>query len=904
MNRLLRAAHIERLIPSIEAMGPGPLFETFGTRFLARLLDIPLVQRGVSVRGNPVGRTLDATSLNDHTVAEFSVEKSYFAGDKPKDDLTHVIERHPSATEIYLVSSQVAPTGAIDTFVEEHGSEVRNLHVLDARRIAEEIVDELMVSDEAIDDLSEFIPILATVRDEHALDLRAPRPGPRHIQRPHVDAAIAGALGGAPCIAISGMGGVGKSEAAAAYVARHRSEYVQTIWLDGAPLDRVEDLSAVTIRRAGDALNVAGLLKSRRCLLVIDDAKASLDPVELSQLCGQGSHIILTRRVSPSAYSLPLLTQDEAQSLLDAQGVDPCPWPVFEKIWATAGGHPLSLALINAAIANGTSWDDIALDCEEIGTFPDGDIRLYERILGRLRSNLERELSVFAWAGQPICDTEFLRYAIKPVGVRNLQSNALTALDRVSVIRLHEIVFAALRGDGWCGEHRAAELDDALELYIASLARGDTHNLQTVAATHRRKLEARIAAGDRRPAYLYALIFAWDAADADVSSLADPTDLARGLRDATGPTKDMQLMLVIETVEALFRYEREIEGSTEAKRKYRERLSVFDILEDTPDLNPRQRAEIAHHRGKLHRSVDEGGEATSLFEKVLASEVPLSEAKLQLVRLYSKEPNRNVERAQHLADELVTSILAGSEGISSSVTLGLIEALHWAREDWATKIFEANYELFMAHVSRGLLAGIPQAYETLASIVRNWGWTDPSRLEAISDLIDTASAYDIREDRGRGSYAEMQQKLAKAKSGDEADKHQKLALQGFEALKRPSAYQRRNHAETLLELGRFTEGDAILRGVTDPESRPFVAFSLSKANLGLGNIAEALAFADEAVAAAEGRNARFRSSFLEQRFEVRHLMGDDKALDDLVDAINLAGPAQRERLDARRRDLT
>ncbi|RXH31126.1 hypothetical protein XH99_11025 [Bradyrhizobium nanningense] len=873
----MRAAHIERLVPNIEAIGPGPLFETFGTRFLARLLDIPLVQRGVSVRGNPIGRTVDATALNDSTVAEFSTEKGYFAGDKPRNDLAHITYRHPSAKQIYLVSSQVAPAGSIDAFVEANRSQGRSVHVLDARRIAEEIVDRLMVSDDAIDDLSEFIPALATVRDEHALDLRAPRPGSRHIQRLDVDAAIAEALRRSPCIAISGMGGVGKSEAAAAYVETHRSEYVQTIWLDGVQIERIEDLSAAAIRRAGDALNVVGLLNSRRCLLVIDDARVNLEPAQLSKMCGQGSHIILTRRVASNSYSLPLLTENESKSLLEADGVDPCPRPIFEKVLATAGGHPLSLALINAAVANGTIWDDIAIDCEEIGKFTDGDIRIYERILGRLRPNLEGELAVFAWADQPICDTGFLRYAIKPVGVRNLQANALTAVDRASVVRLHEIVFAALRSGIWCSEARAAELEDDLELYIASLSRGDAHDLQTVAATHRRTLEARITAGDRRPAYLYALIFAWDAADANVPSLPDPTDLARAIRDASGPARDMQLLLVIETVEALFRYEREIKGSTEAKLKYRDRLSVFDILEDTPGLNSRQRAEIIHHRGKLHRAIGDGAQAAKLFERVLESEVPLSEAKLQLVRLYSKEPNLNVKRAQQLTDELVASIAAGGEGLSSSVTLGLIEALHWAREDWSDNVFEANYDLFMAHVSRGLLAGIPQAYETLASIVRNWAWTNPSRLKMLSGLIDTASAHDIREDRGRGAYAEIQQKLAKT-TGEAADKHLNLALQGFEALKRPSAYQRRNHAETLLELGRFLEADTILRKIVDPESRPFVAFSLSKANLGLGNLKEALAFADEAVAAAEGRNARFKPSFLEQRAAVRSEV-DRSALD-------------------------
>ena len=159
-------------------------------------------------------------------------------------------------------------------------------------------------------------------------------------------------------------------------------------------------------------------------------------------------------------------------------------------------------------------------------------------------------------------------------------------------------------------------------------------------------------------------------------------------------------------------------------------------------------------------------------------------------------------------------------------------------------------------------------------------------LLALSGLIDTASVHDIREDRGHGAYAEIQQKLAKTRSGEAADKHLKLALQGFEALNRPSAYQRRNHAETLLELGQFIEADGMLRSITDPESRPFVAFSLSKANLGLGNLKEALAFADEAVAAAEGGNAKFKPRFLEQRAAIRSKM-DRKAPDGLNGAVNL-----------------
>ncbi|MFK9780895.1 hypothetical protein ACJEM9_24195, partial [Escherichia coli] len=90
-------------------------------------------------------------------------------------------------------------------------------------------------------------------------------------------------------------------------------------------IKRAESLRAFPLVRAGDPRNIAGLLESGGCLLVIDDAHQDISIEALTKYCGKGSHVILTRRLArPGAYEPPLLTQDEARAILDASG-QPCP---------------------------------------------------------------------------------------------------------------------------------------------------------------------------------------------------------------------------------------------------------------------------------------------------------------------------------------------------------------------------------------------------------------------------------------------------------------------------------------------------------------------------------------------------------------------------------------------------
>jgi hypothetical protein len=146
MRESLRADYVVRLIHGILRIGPDPMFERFGAKFLDHHLDITLIHRGLNPLLSPVGNTIDSYDDAGMTGAEYSIDQDYFAGSmlKPTHDLLHVLRKHPAAVDIYLLSSQKTSEGVIPAFIQRMaqwpGMIERKPHIYDARRIAEVIV--------------------------------------------------------------------------------------------------------------------------------------------------------------------------------------------------------------------------------------------------------------------------------------------------------------------------------------------------------------------------------------------------------------------------------------------------------------------------------------------------------------------------------------------------------------------------------------------------------------------------------------------------------------------------------------------------------------------------------------------------------------------------------------------
>jgi hypothetical protein len=899
MIQSLRNNHIERLAEAMRVIGPGATFERFGAVFMDHYLGVPLSHRGLNVLGNPVGGTIDTKDDMGDIAAEYSGDKDYFTGkmDKPTGDLEHVHKLHPKAKDIFLLSSQRAPTGKIEAFVEQNKSKPKlrdkNIHLYDSRRIAEIIVDHLLISDTAIEALGIFLPVLRHIRDEFAASHTVPEPDNRHVSRLEVEAELDRRLAsGTRRIAIWGIGGSGKSDAAAAFVASKRANYELSIWLKGSDLVGLEDLRAAPLLRGGEARNIAGLLKGRRCLLVIDDLSTDFPVGELAALCGPGSHILVTCRAEVvDGYQLPMMTSAEARALLEQGLTFCCPEPVFGTIWETVGGHPLSIGLLNKAVSEGATWDDVAADCAAVGQLQDGDQRLADRILGRLHATLGQELTVFSWAGQARCDRRFLREVLLPVGLRKVDHNGLTTVDRVSTVRLHDIVFASLLGQDWLTDARSAELDNALERYIAAVAREDGLALHLLAMTMKRKLEALLRSGERRSAYQVALLEIWEPGDVDPALLPDPVAAARALGGRRGSEAVTDVTAIIETVEGLYRHEKQTLGLEQAKARLEDRLVTFDILAANRGMSHRQLAEIDHHRAKALNILGQRDAARDLFESVLAGPSPLHASRLQLIRIYAREVGK-ADRAAQLASEILG---APSEEVSNSVLLAAVEALPWGQGKWRDRLMADHAVTIEGAIRDAAAAGVEQAYQTFASVGRHWIWHDPNRFVKVLRDLPARTPADVSHDQDRFAYGEILQQAAKA-AGDRTIRVHALAF--FEAIETPNDFMLQKHGQLVIEMGRASDAIVILEKISKPTL--WSRYWLSKARLDLGEVNEALALIDAAIAGVTPPTQKYRSSFLAHRFEVRLKLVDENAGQDLRDAIEACDdPKYRAVLEAR-----
>ncbi|MEJ0050153.1 MAG: hypothetical protein WDN02_02865 [Methylovirgula sp.] len=879
MNPKRKTAQIDSLAEAIGYVATD--FERFGGLFLDALLEVPMNHQGTNLVGYPVGGVVDTVSDDGRIVAEYSDASDYFERpmSKAEGDLRKALGRKPSAHDIFLLSGrrkrpQIAQEfeAIVRTWPEMQG---RTLHLWGAEEIATELIEKLIFSDTTVRRLAPFIPELQRIRDEEAVSRLAPAPERHRIPRLGVEAELSRRISANPVTTISGIGGLGKSAAAAAYAADHEDDYDLIIWLEAGEVHRPEDLQSLALVRGGEARNITALLRTRACLLVIDDVRLALSEPRLAELCGPRSRIILTQRTaSPGSYELPMLTRTEAQSLFDHEGTA-CPPATFDIIWSKVGGHPLSLSLIGAAVRGGAKWAEIILDCEAVGELEHDGQRLADRLLDRLRTTLGRELSVFAWAGQPNCGQEFLEHVIRPLGIRKLRSYGLTTADRSGVIRLHDVVFAALN-DEWCSRPRRSELDSALETYLLSSADETGLRFWTIARILRPKIEKLVAEKSPSAAFRYALLSVWDPGELQPELVGDPLVIAEALIGRS--PAPLEVIAVIEAIEQLFFYDK-LKDDGIAKKGLRERLAAFDILAELPGLTDRQTAEVQHHKGKALKRLGGPDAAAELFERVLSGPSPLHETRLQLIDIYRVSPAK-VDRAIQLVDDILGH-RAGQEGVTYSVLLGLIERLPWGSGSWRAGLIQRHSEAIERTIVEAANVGVLQAFRAFAALGRYLSTEEPALFQRILQRLPEPTADSLQTDSDRFSWAEIFFEASRLQ-GDDAPRLQAEALALHEAEVRPQRFHLQRRAELLIEMGRPGDGELLLRERDDLETNEWLQRLMARARFAQGDAPDALIWINKALDRLKADH--FRSEFLELRYDIRSRLGEVCAGEDLMNA--------------------
>ncbi|WP_250528256.1 hypothetical protein [Caballeronia sp. GAWG2-1] len=898
---------VAQLIPAIALIAGD--FEEFCGKLLDHLLKTPLEHSGVNFVGQPVSSVLDSTSDDGTVVAQYSAEAGYFAGDMQKalGDIDKALVRRPMAKRILLISAEQTRPIVADNFkkkvLKQSRMKGRSLRILGSQTIATLIVRHLLLNDAAIEELSQYLPVLGQLREEFAKDLLFLDLPKRHRPRPEITREIRSRLAATHCLVLTGLGGSGKSVAAVAYGFEHANEYDLRIWLEPDEFKGAKALHALPLVRGGTRRNVATLLKRQRCLLVIDDPAVSVEAAELAARCGEGSHVLVTARTTViGEYRIPALTQDEARDILNDSVMPHCPPGIFDTIWSTVAGHPLSYALMNAAVRTGEIWQNLALDCREVGQLSDSQVepqanpqqRLADRLLSRYSAVLRKELSFFEWVGQPECDLGFLSRAILPAGIRKPNERALTTSGLPSMIRLHDVVYSSLSSIDWLSSQTSNRWNDVLGEYLAETSQLNDLSFRATALSLRNRLRKLIQAGDTRPAYVLALLAVTSHESSDSLGLDYPQYLVTQVAGRTDRIDPLWFRMIIETFE--WQYLRvKLVGMKEAKAFAERGLTLFDDLERIPDLTSRQRSEICHHRGKALAWAGRRDKAVQEFEAVMASETPLDATRLQLLRAY-KNAGLN-DKAIQLGLEVIMAAEAHAGNVSPSVLVAVMQDIPWREEKARREILRPREDFIIRTILDNAAAGVEQAYSTLAAVARFWSQEAPEILQAVLEKIRKPDMARFEDDDTRHGFAEVLFEYGRGR-GENGKPSLDTALALFEGAIRAKPYNEQRKAELLIEMGRAGEAEAILANRNELQTSGWIQRLMARALLVLGRPEEAINWIDRAF---EDQACRSQfHQFREHRYEIRQALGDKGATDDLRAAIELAPEgAIRDRLKSR-----
>ncbi len=884
---------IDRLAKGIRFISND--FEKFGGIFIEALLEIPMNHQGINLLGYPVAGVVDSVSESGQVAVEFGDTSAYFSGTmvKARADLRKALRRQPSARHLFLLSGRPKKPRIAAAFVKRvrkwKGMVGKNLHLWGAEQIAAKIINDLMFNDVAIRRLAVYLPELKRIRDEEAVGRLAPAPDRDRIERGDIDREIGRRLKENPVLVLSGMSGLGKSDAAAAYAQRHEDEYNLVVWLERDEVTRIEKLHALPLERGGDTRNIAHLLKTGKCLLVIDDALPNIALQDLAALCGDESKVIVTRqRTESGSYQLPMLSREESEEILERTG-EPCPPEVMAKIWMTVGGHPLALNLIAAAFREGSSWDDIVTECDAIGEFEDRGLLLSARLVGHLQPLLERELSVFVWAVQATCDQEFLVSQVTTAGLRKLRANAVTAADRGGVVRLHDVVFSAIKSGDWCPAERAQFLDRAFETYLIEAAEGDELRFWRTARVLRPKLERLVETGNRSPAFRYALLSTWQASETRPELVGDPLLEAKELKGvAPGP---LAVIGVIEAIEQLYLYEK-LAAPEAVKANLESRLPAFDLLGELPALSEREMIEIQHHKGKALKRLGKVEQAACLLETVAKGRILVNEARLQLMDIYRSSRKDRVE-------ELADAILRQSPGeceMTYSVYLGAIERIGPAAGTWRARVISDHFDRIQDVILRTAESGLHQAYATFAALGRYLSKEMPDRFLTIFSAMPAPTLASLSTDTERFAWGEIYSEAGRL-GGPDANVYFEKAQAFYEAEKTRDEFHRQRYAELRIDMGYPEEAEFLLRERSDLGESEWLQRLMARARLAQGDPADALTWIESALDRLQRDS--FRSEFLELRYNIRVALNDLKAVEDLQAAVDASEKEmEKARLEA------
>jgi hypothetical protein len=843
---------------------------------------------GLNLQGAPVSGALDAI-WPDGSVSEASSDKDYFDNKEKKlrHDIRHVRKAAPHVHHVRMFSTRTAGPAARTRQDRRRARYARLGFTIDVNAgqdIADYIVRECLLDEVLVKRIAPILPNLQRITEQFAASQRLPDLAPAFRGRDTEIARIIAKLKTEHCVVISGLGGIGKTELACAVAHAVREDYEQVIWIDAAPFERADQLSAFDVRSNGYELNVLGILRSQSALVVLDNVTVDLDLDALAAHCGAKSNMVLTSQAKwgPSPVSLEELDRSDAAAILSGGTATPCPDAILDQVLAAVGAHPLLLRILNRLVVEtGAGWNEVVAECAHLPHAVDERRQtVAQRIVRRNLAVLDANLAPFVWAQSASLDAGFAKHMVGRIGLAALERWAFLARGQADTVRLHDIVYAC--ASGLRAELRI-DLDafrDRLKAYLRGAINPKGIEFVRVARRHRALL-ARLLTEQPEPGVLrYAYLHSVAPRELAPTLIGDPaTDVANG---PVMPVREWVLSIV-EAIESSYRRTRDRGQKDRAKQDLKAHLALFDVLRAASDIDAQSKITIRHHHAKSLLKLGEADAAEREFDAIVSAGEGNYPSRLQLARLLKKDPAR--------AKALILEIIEAEEKVPGTVQITtLIETLATLRRSHLrgfTSEVTKRFGPFMAQVIKAAAwSGETQPVQAFAAVGPDWSYLQPTLFREVFEEIDLGSPASAEDDDERVAVGRIciaaRKMYLRQSMVVEADAALARALEFFRGLKSISPFAAVHFADALLQAENPLIAGEILDNVREEKRDAFWHLRRAEAILGSDG-ANGVGCIDRGIALLKA--PEYRATFLAVKAELLHKAADPDDVTVLGEAI-------------------
>ncbi len=567
----------------------------------------------------------------------------------------------------------------------------------------------------------------------------------------------------------------------------------------------------------------------------------------------------------------------------------------FEKVWARAGGHALTLAVLRDTVALGEcTWTQLADDLGSVAAFeyPASGRSVISHILGRHATALQYELQVLKWLGARTIDDQLLRSMVGLHGCLNLRRRSFLNAATGGLFGVHEIMLSCL-GALPLEPSLAERGEAAFWEYFARNWPTRPYHFRRSLQLHSGKVADWVTAHSPSPTiqeYVWLLIDA-DSKDPDRIAVLQqiPLDANAG--------NSLVLACIIEALEWASR----LASGEEGKRAVTEG-AVRAIDSALPHVTESVSwANLSHHRGKLLRHLHRDTDAIHAFEAAISRNSKSYQSDLQIARIAAKQTD--YKKAQTHIRRIITAYGDEPESVPITVVLAAFaEMAIKGNADVRSEFIIRNPDVLSCAIQQSNVEGFSQPYNTVARLGRQLYWDNPGLLVALCSILNMPGPLSIGP-KEAFDVAECLKTSAKAqKELGAEDAAVKRSLTGAEpyyaAATLDSRFQTVMYSEWLILMDRYEDAVRTLESIPHAERDVFANHRLAQALLGSGKPQDAHGAIVEAISKCSDKT--YMSAFLEVRADVEQALSDRASAETLRQAIReCQNPKYRAALESK-----